>query len=168
MRQHARFSQQSLIIWRYTDKRLSIIDPQYDSSFFTTYRNRRAPHGLLDHPVWWLGWGLEVKVCAQMLLSQNINCWMDTDRWFRSEKLKSRPLPWPSAAILRTATPIGLSRLGPVWSPWDTQSANPPIWKSGNLEIWKSSRFSVWSQLDSFLAPVIRFILCAYKLLYYS
>jgi hypothetical protein len=51
MRQRARFSRQSPIIWRYTDKRLRIVGPLYDSLFFTTYRNRRAPHGLLDDPV---------------------------------------------------------------------------------------------------------------------
>jgi hypothetical protein len=45
------FRPKILIISRYSDKRLSIVDPQYDSSFFTTCRNRTKPHGLLDHPV---------------------------------------------------------------------------------------------------------------------
>jgi hypothetical protein len=50
MRQCARFSRQksdNLALYR---KRLSIADPRDDSLFFTTCRNRRAPHGLLDHP----------------------------------------------------------------------------------------------------------------------
>jgi hypothetical protein len=51
MRERAIFFVKSLIIWRYADKRLGIVDLQYDSSFFTTSRNRRARHGLLDHLV---------------------------------------------------------------------------------------------------------------------